>query len=154
MYTQISFFEEDSYETFTHQSPEGSPNIPIYGKQDTYYQFKGNRNERRYKTLKTKIDNNPGVFGIYDKLGQTYGAVFVASNNDDAQRRFFNLLSSPDANVFSINCDDFILVRFSDKVEKVVSGSDFSPQLILKARHDRISNFADNAVKQEVKSDE
>lgn len=98
--------------------------------------------------MKTKISDQPGVFGVYDSVGNTYACVFVAQNNADAERRFFNLITTPDATIFSLNMNDFTLVRFDEKVTKVRAATDYSTGVIAKARQDRVLHYADNVAKE------
>ena len=92
------------------------------------------------------------LYGVYDKLADTVACVFIAPNDDYAERQFLMLITAPDANVFSVNPDDFQLVRFGKPEFDVIrSSSDYSDNVLDKLRSVRLSKFADNA---EVKKDE
>lgn len=96
--------------------------------------------------------NRDSLYGIYDKVADTVAAVFIAPNDEYAERQFLMLVTTPDANVFSVNPNDFQLVKFNKPDFDVLrSSTDYSEGVLDKLRSARLTKFGDNS---EVKKDE
>lgn len=138
MYYQFSIFEEDPHET-SQDSPRHRPrNIQKDRKQHSFSQHSRYKHKRRYKALKLDHIN---IYGLYDSVGETVAAVFVAPSDAAAERQYFSLLSSPEANMYTLNPADFTLIKFDNEYTVVRSSSDYAPGLIDKARHERLEQF-------------
>ena len=88
-----------------------------------------------------KITGVATCYGIRDKVADTLSCVFISYNDQAAERQFFDLLSSPDATVFSINPNDFELVRFGSEPDLVRAGHDYAEDLLNKIRAERLAAF-------------
>lgn len=151
MYTQISIFGGSENEKIENEKAQRSRDFQKNCKFLFVRKSEGCSNARRYTLMSMNL-NRDSLYGIYDKLADTVAAVFIAPNDDYAERQFLMLISSPDASVFSVNPSDFQLVKFSTPDFDVLrSYSDYSESVIDKLRSARLAKFSDNA---EVKKDE
>lgn len=146
MYVQLSIFPEDNKnesKTKPHKRQKKPICVSPNGQQDTNTQHQSCCDARRYPSVNgdMKITGVATCYGIRDKVADTLSCVFISYNDQAAERQFFDLLSSPDATVFSINPNDFELVRFGSVPELVRAGHDYSDELLDKIRAERLAAF-------------
>lgn len=101
--------------------------------------------------MSDSVTFNNHVYVIYDSVSHDVACAFVAPNDAFAERQFLNLLSSPDATVFSLNMNDFSLCKFDAAPVKIRAASDYAESLIHSLRAERVK-FADNS--KEVKNEQ
>ena len=81
------------------------------------------------------------VYIILDKLTDDIACAFVAPNDAYAERQFLNLISSPDANVFSLNTKDFLLMKYVSGAAKVRAADEYAESLIHSLRAERMNSY-------------
>lgn len=139
MYVQLSIFPEDNInEKGPRSKTKRSKNFQVNRKQDSFAEHESNQYAWRYKTL---ILNHVSVYALYDKVGETIAVAFIAPNDVAAERNYISVVTAPEATVFTLNPQDFQLIKLSQEAEVVRSYEDYAESLIEKIRHERAERY-------------